>query len=478
MNFRLTPRGNCAQVLPLLTLAIFLGLTGVVLAQPGHSQPDLGQLQRQIAALQAQISNLEPSSTNDDPFENSRVKNVGSQRVKRTPVLVDDDHLHIRLYDLSDIFAISPHYPAVLPNEIATLGTVFEQSQGQFTSGSGGGGFGGGGMGGGGMGGGGGGGVFGIPPTLPEPPKQEAEMMNLEAAQVSMKQLVSAIKATVSPRKWGDDDDEAKIQFLGNTLLITANNDMHQQITNLLNLFREHWGKLRTVSVQSYWVRASATEARELLSDDTTKQVGAGVVASDRWTQFLDKAKTEKRLAYSVALTGHNNQTLHAISGRQKQLTLDAIPFEATTIRTHPENGESESTSVVGFKPVSYPFHSGAAIQVTPLATRGGNFVVLDLHAKVNELIHDEDAPQRSVFARVDGSEENAEVKLDSAEYIAYRMSTTVRCPKEQVVLAGGMTYDSTTDSDQPNLYLFVKVSVHTIEEDKSDWGQEKPAGK
>lgn len=298
-------------------------------------------------------------------------------------------------------------------------------------------------------------------------------MMNLEAAQVSMNQLVAAIQATVSPRKWGDDEDEAKIQFLGNTLLISANNDMHNQITNLLNLFREHWGKLRTISVQSYWIRASVTEARDLLSDETAKEVGAGVVAKERWNKFLEESKTEKRLAYSVTLTGHNNQTLHAISGRQKQLTLDATPFESTTLLMHPENGDTESTSVVGFKPVRFPFHSGAAIQVTPLATRGGNFVILDMHAKVNELMEDETAQPQAVFAYINNSEVKAEVKIDSAEYIAYRMSTTVRCPKDQVVLAGGMTYDTTSDSDQPNLFLFVKVSVHTIDEDKSDWGNE-----
>ena len=159
-------------------------------------------------------------------------------------------------------------------------------------------------------------------------------------------------------------------------------------------------------------------------------------------------------------------------------MTLDAVPFEATTLRSHPENGDTESTSVVGFKPVSYPFHSGAAIQVTPLATRGGNFVILDLHAKANELVQDANAAPRSVFAKIEGVDDKAEVQLDSAEYIAYRLSTTVRCPKEQVVLAGGMTYDSTTETDQPNLYLFVKVSVHTIEEDQSDWSKTETVSK
>ena len=57
---------------------------------------------------------------------------------------------------------------------------------------------------------------------------------------------------------------------------------------------------------------------------------------------------------------------------------------------------------------------------------------------------------------------------------LADQIGTTVRCPKEQVVLAGSMTYDVNADSDQPDLYLFVKVAVHTITEDKSDWDANK----
>jgi hypothetical protein len=194
-------------------------------------------------------------------------------------------------------------------------------------------------------------------------------------------------------------------------------------------------------------------------------------------------------------LTGHNNQTLHVLSGRQRQLTLGAQPFEKTTASMWFENpddmepfgdsmdGEDDdldlynrTRQIVGFQPIRQSFHDGAAIQVTPLATRGGNFVILDLHAKVNELTapaKDEKKPK--VFVHL-AEGETAEVELDHADYISYRLNTTLRCPKEQVVLAGGMTYDATADTDQPNLYLFVKVSVHTIEEDKSDWGPAETA--
>ena len=324
-----------------LIVAIILTSSQPCPAQPGGNQPqDVEQLQRQLLLLQAQLESLKQSDDESGSFGNSRVKSIG-QRAKPKPAPVIDDSMQIRLYDLSDIFSVSPHCPAAMPNEISNSGMVFEPENGQVIGGSG--------------QGGGGGGVFNVSPTLSpaQPPiKQEAEMMNLRAAQVSMNQLVAAIKATVSPHKWGDADDEAKIQFLGNTLLITASHDMHLQITNLLNLFREHWGKLRTVSVQTYLIRAEPTQASELLVPDQQETIGAGVVDRDRWNKFLESAKSEHRLAYSATMTGHNNQTLHTISGRQKQLTIDAIPFISTSTIEHPENGTTHSKSVVGFKPV------------------------------------------------------------------------------------------------------------------------------
>lgn len=483
MYVRLSQQGASTLSLPFVTLIACFLLNGSVQAQPVLEQPQLAQLQLQLADLQNQLASIQKDET---PFDDARVKSVGSQRVKRGPESVQEDSLHIRLYDLSDIFAVSPNYPAVMPNDIANSTVIFQNRRGQMI----GGGFGGGGM-------GGGGGVFSIPPTAPEPPapKQEAGAMTMRAAQVSMEQLVSTIKETVEPELWGKSRDEAKIQFLGNTLLITATEDMHHQINNLLNLFREHWGKRRTISIQTFWIRAAAAQASDLLDTESSESTGAGVVPKAKWSEFVKAARTEKRFAYSATLTGHNNQTLHSLSGRQRQLTLDAEPFEKTKASMWFENpddmepfGDSmddedddmdlynRTRQVVGFRPIRQSFHDGAALQVTPLATRGGNYVILDLHAKVNELTPPaEGAKKPKVFVRISDGE-SAEVELDHADYVSYRLSTTLRCPKEQVVLAGGMTYDTATESDQPNLYLFVKVSVHTIEEDKSDWGKGKEA--
>ena len=487
-----SPRFYFPKSTVVLTIALFfaVGCATEVSAQKSSSKPDISKLQQQLETLQIQIASLEKQKSNNVE-KDSRVRSVGSQRMRRNEVVIEAP-LQIRLYDLSDLFAVSPSYPAVMPDEFSNARAVFAARSRRMTSGVGQGGFGGGGQGGGGIGGGGG--VFRVSPISPmkaiEPvaaPRQEAASLNMRSAQVSMKQMVNTIKNTVEPELWGDSQGEAKVQFLGNTLLITATDSMHTRITNLLNLFREHWGKRRTISIQTYWIRAGAGDTADLLDEKST-EIGAGVVSQDKWKQFLADARSDKRFAYSATLTGHNNQTLHALSGQQKQLIVGAEPFLRTDAAMWFENvedvnpfGDDDDSSdedmdyfnrtkkIVGFHPIQQSFHNGAAIQVTPLATRGGNFVILDLHAKINELVDQEKGKEKpTVF--VLGEKEKSEVKLDHTDYVSCRMNTTLRCPKEQIVLAGSMTFDPGSDAEHPNIYLFVKTSVHTISEDKSDW--------
>lgn len=464
-------------------------------AQPTSDRQQVEQLQRQLNELQQQLQTLQPPAGVEHLFGNPRVKAIGTQRPQRPVEPIVDDLIQIRLYDLSDIFAVSPHYPAVMPNEIDPTRAVFPVASEQRMRNSG-------------MGGnaGGGGGVFNYPPKMlaKTPFAQEAETMNLSAAQISMKQLVEAIQATVAPEEWGDETDEAKIQLLGNTMLIAATGDMHQQIANLLNLFRQHWGKLRTVSVEAYWIRATAAKTNELMSLEHQRTAGAGVVQPDAWQSFLKSAQSENRLAYSTTLTSHNNQTVSGLSGRIHRLVTDANPLKAKTISMPIGDDEDQPkeihSTIVGMQPLQQTIHCGAILQVTPLATRGGNFVILDLHSKVNELLaisqankqiepstvsddtteavsslsQSQDVPKsRSVFAYLSNGKK-IEMELDPSDYATHQLNTTLRCPQKETVLAGGMAFDNDMGSDNPNLYLFVRVLVHTINEDQSDWTPEK----
>ena len=474
----------------LLVFTLSIGLNATASGKP-QDEKQLAKLQKQIDQLQAQLdgkSKFKASKTKTDSGE--RVRDVGQQIVRRPTRdrYEQDIPLQIRLYDLSDLFAVSPNYPAVNVNEFQAGRQFFAATPaGQRGMSNGGGQFGGG-QGGGGFSGGGGG-VFNIPAKQFSGGLRNDGNSNMQAAQVTLKQLVNTIRVTVKPEMWGDDSSSARIESLGNTLLITASEEMHTQINDLFNLFREHWGKRRTVSVQTWWIRADAGVTSDLIDSESTEKVGAGVVAESRWKEFFDKAKEEKKIAYSSTLTGHNNQTLHAISGKQISLTVDAQPFETNDIQWHvkdfdeldsalPDVDEDEDfipenfgflgqkKRIVGFRPVNTFFHNGAAVQVTPLATRGGNFVILDLQAKLNELVQGDRGEQISV--EKEGGETT--IKLDDIDYLSCQFSSTLRCPKNQVVLAGSMTSNPSAETETPEILVFVRVSVHTIKEDKSDW--------
>ena len=446
---------TCRLMLALLMTAC---LSQFSFGQPGT---ELGQLQNQLQDLQSRIESMKRENHDDDPF-GQRVRSVGRKRATPPPP-PEDEALFVRFYDLSDVFSVAPQYPARATDEVFhPHGYLFPASQDSAQASSGG--F-----------GGGGGGVFSLPPTM----QQQAQNLSLSSALVSVENLIDSIQAAVNPDDWDESGGECTVSILGNTLLISATSNMHDQIADLLNLLREHWGKLKTVSVDAYWIRATASEVKKLIGE-TEDNRPVGKVDSKLWNSFYTTAVSEKRLAYSASMTGHNGQTLNTVSGKQRNLVTGARPFYTTTSRTEVgeapdhegmiESGTWHERTVTGWSPVTTSIQEGVAIQVSPLATRGGNFVVLDLHTRVVELSDVAEAPKLTVSNLVK-AQQSVSVDLDRrGDCLPFRLITTLRCPKDAVILAGGMTHASpTAGEDEPNLYVFVKTRIHTIEEDQSD---------
>ena len=422
----------------------FIGVLLTMITAELAAQPDVEELQIQLQQIQNKIKGIQNS---EDPF-GKRVRSVGRQRAPKLEK--QEDELFIRFYDLSDIFTVAPQYPAMRSPESSRQLNIFPIANSSSSQTSGGG-F-----------GGGGGGVFNLPPG--QPAQQQPQPTTIQAARVSADSLTEAIQTMVEPEQWEDD---ATITMLGNTLLISATNTMHQQIADLLDLFREQWGKLKTVSVQAFWIEGSAGEISELLETDV-KNALVGKVSSKKWNDFFAEAKQQDRIAYSASLCGQNGQTLHAVSGRQQFLTLSADPiftFHGNREEVEQEIVDDIEQSVAGLQPVRHTFQNGAAIQASLLSTRGGKYVILDLHTRVNQMIESAEEEVPKVIVR-DKQGQELSVALSNQPYVSYRLSTTLRCPDNEVVLAGGMTYDSQLAREHPNLYLFVKTNIHTIEED------------
>ncbi len=460
-------------------------------AQPGGQTMD--ELRAQMEQITAQMQRLEQASpaTDSPPIYIDRVRSLGSQR--STKPVIQDETRYLKLYDLSDIFSFSTQYPAQLIEPFAgadsqpfNRGVDFSATSnrsgmnaGSFGGGMGGGGMGGGGMGGGGMGGGGmgGGGMFNIPPTI-----QDADTLDHSDIQVSIKTVIKAIKTNVEPDQWQGKTDDSTISQLGNMLLVSATNSTHSQIAALLDLFREKWGARRTIAMHVYWIRADVDSVTKLLDEEFQTTNGAGVIAADRWDPFFAKALAEKRLAYTSSIAGHNGQTLHAISGKHLSLTVDsaALYHETTTSQVLDEEdsngatGQAITATVAGLIPERRYLFTGAIAELTPLATRGGNFAIIDLKTAVTELLPPtaDAKPLEASVRTLDG--QTLTVALDDCDVSCYRMSTTLRCPTSQIVLAGGMTGTTDRAESQLELFVFVRATTHAIQEDASDRQPEK----
>jgi hypothetical protein len=133
----------------------------------------------------------------------------------------------------------------------------------------------------------------------------------------------------------------------------------------------------------------------------------------------------------------------------------------------------------------------GSTLRLTASTSRGGNFVVLDVHNRINELLESapsvvghnppatstEDVVPEATFALKDPKQSAlmATIQLptplsprelaavvDRPAYETYQLSTTVRCPKDRIVLVGGMEGVGDAAGGR-NMYLFCRVSVYDI---------------
>ncbi len=437
-------------------------------AQPGGETQELRSL---ITALQQTLQDARSADKAD-----TRVTELGRppRPVGTEPVMV------VRIYDLSDLFAMAPSYPAIISGDLRQPERPLFFAEGAYS----GGGFGGMGM----MGGMGGmgGGFFSVqqkPEKLPDPSRRALYQLHVGSApsvRTSIDDLIEAIKSTIEPESWDDVGGPGSIAPLGNNLLISNEEHVHEQITKLLDSFRERWGTLRTISTRAYWLWLTHAELEPLLattdapkakSDDQIEAFG--LVDEAAWKRLLDQLREEdngQRSGYRAVLTCYNGQTVHTLSGGQS-LFVTGIGPELVEgeglVEVEDEEGEVESR--VAYRPELSVVQEGAALQITPITTVSGKFVVVDVHSRVAFL--QEETPERLERARTasfrgTGSPAELVASIDRPRLMLHRLSTTLRVPVDRLMLIGGMTHASEPGSTEPDLYLFLKVSVQELRDD------------
>lgn len=399
----------------------------------------VADLRQQIETLQAQLQAIEQAGA-----ASSRVTQLGSRRISES-----EPQLVLRIYDVSDLFTLAPPYEAQhlsdLTSDVRPLFPMPRVAAAQRTSGTGG-------MGG--MGGGGGGGFFAVGDGRGGQPAAGDPAGGLRT---SMDQLIDAITDTINPTSWDEVGGPASIAQLGTTLIISADRNSHDQIEGLLTLFRERWKTLRTISVRAHWLWLDDDQIAALLEkpEGGAESGPYGLVNEAAWRQLLNRPADEgqpQRRRYRAVVTCYNGQTVHVLSGGQS--------LAVTQLAMTPGEGGGQA----GYQPTVAVLQEGPALQMTPLASRSGKYVVLDIHSRVN-LMAEEPAAKAGAGLQPEAQPLQVVAALDRPRLVVHRLSTTLRVPVDRVALVGGMTLDE-GNGPSGTLYLFVKTSIQELYED------------
>ena len=410
------------------------------------------QLQRQLEEIQRKLDSL---PTGDPAEPNRHVTEIGASRAR-----LKEEYLPrtvTRIYDVSDMFAVAPSYPAQQPSLTGAEESVFywtDNQHGLSTRGMSGGGMGGGGM-------GGGGGFFAVPSSISTQHDTLNQIgggggPNGRKVRTSADQLIDVIKSSITPEEW--KTARATISMIGGSLVVTATEETQSQMAALLDLFRSRWKSLRTVSIRGYWIWLKEAELLELLADPVQKDSIPplhGLVKPDEWNKRIQAMETAQPRGYETAITCYNGQTVHTFSGEQKLLISGVSPMLGT----------SEKSDKIAYEPVLSAINEGAVLQLTPLATRNAKYIILDMHSRVTlaSILPQAERPEK--FEANDPLIVTTAIERPVVQ--TQRISTTFRIPVNQTVLAGGMTFGNVPGK---SLYFFVRGFVQELrDEDAAD---------
>jgi len=291
----------------------------------------------------------------------------------------------------------------------------------------------------------------------------------MNSARIDLDALVDAITSTIEPPTWDGVGGPGSIAPLGNSLIISTTPKTHDQITALLDSFRKRWGTLRTVSVQANWLWLGDAQLAGLLSADAKpgEPRAFGLVDDAAWDAHIKTISTDKddpMAGCQAVVTCYNGQTVHVVSGEQRRFIVGMTPVVG--------GGAGDSANAVGYEPEVATLQEGAALQVTPMTTTGGKFVVLDVHSRVVHLCNkgaDESGKRDPIGA--ESSPQTAAAVIDRPVIVNNHLETTLRVPVDRRVLVGGMTNQGAwmAKHGKPGLYLFVKLSVQELRDDLPD---------
>ena len=428
-----------------LCLAFSVALVAAV-ARAQNPSTSVQEVRRQIDQLEQTLQKLESKE-----HKNERVTEIGSATMRTREV-----GIIVRLYDINDLFAVAPNYEARRLNDL-THGQdqpLFPRVAGVGSA-----------TGFGGMGGsmGGGGGMFNVPDSLPKAlpdPKltvlgQATGNVEMPSARTSIDALIEAIKATIAPTSWTDVGGEGSIARLGNSLLISAEAKTHSQIEALLGLFRQRWKTLRTVTVRLHWLWLTDEQLATLLPEKRAADAPYALVDEAAW-QKRPRADERFGPGYRAVITCYNGQTVNTVAGGQNLLVTSVSAVSSKD----PAPPHAEKTI---YSPSIVSIQDGAGLQITPLVSASGKYVVLDVHSRVTRL--SQPTKPKDSTPKADPPQE-IDAAVNRTVVVTQQLATTLRVPGGKTMLVGGMTFEIEPAAGSADLYLFANATVQEFQDE------------
>jgi hypothetical protein len=427
-------------------------LTLACWAQPPSEDPK--QLQTNIQEMQKRLDAIRKAEEDADTRTRRIGKSKGAHREDLDNVMV------VRIYDISDLFTPAPAYRGEELDPWTGKRTLAFPAPETGSQGSPLGGMGGmGGM---------GGGFFSIldPDSLARgeilAQHRGDDAGALGSARTSLSSLIEAITDIIEPDSWEENGGPGRISAIGATILISAKDEVHDQVDELLDVFRRRWGSQRTVTTEVWWLWLTPDELGKLVADPTAPQ---SPVADDVWTSMWNVKAKQDPAPRQAKMTGFNGQTIFTSAGEVHTVAKDWKPVVIGKKRTdvneiEPNDEEPLSAFTkgdlrIGLVPNPAALNEGIGLQVTPLTSISGKYATLDLHSRVIEAVAE---PEKKEEAQMPFRRESVRV---------HRLSTTVRIPVGSVVLVGGSTFQGSPKADEPSLYLFTRLSMQELRDER-----------
>jgi hypothetical protein len=238
----------------------------------------------------------------------------------------------------------------------------------------------------------------------------------------TMDDLIEIIKTCILPTFWDDTGGSGSIFPMAGSLVISQNQEVHEEVEDLLCLLRTNNPQLQVVTVRATWLLLDLKQLNQLTG---SKQGGIDPKAF--------AAMTAKVKGGVGTIAGFSGQTVHIASGFN--------PAVASGM-----NAILEAGRIPGPQPGIGGPQTGVMLQVTPQLLAGAQTALLDICSSVTRTV---DSPQTVLPLFVEQLATTLKVTLGEPTLVG-GIASTVRGEAESPEGATGV----------PQLYLFVEATA------------------